>query len=153
MAPDVFRTRCRACGRTVDIHSVSEFHNVGGFRGYSYAIECECGVISHHDGNDGALIPDSLKHAAAVRHRAFSILGKVDYERRELTSSNAKSALKDARLQVPKLQDDGSWLVYSVPDRWSVCYDPDAKTYTLIASDGMQAFADVGALAANLPVG
>jgi len=79
MNSETFTVRCGECQRNVIVDAVSEFHNVGGFRGYSYTVECECGVISHHDGVDGERIPDSLKLAAANRDAYFVIdFGNVE---------------------------------------------------------------------------
>ena len=43
MSDKMFR-KCPACGSGVTICGVSEFHNIGGFNGYSFAISCRCGT-------------------------------------------------------------------------------------------------------------
>ena len=67
MSTDAFTVRCSDCGRNIAIRSVSEFLNVGGFRGYSYGYRCECGCCVETDGCGGDGIPESLKLAAAKR--------------------------------------------------------------------------------------
>lgn len=58
---DYFQVKCPNCGKMVKVTKVVEFHNVGGFRGYSYSIRCKCGGYSYHDGDDVSKIPENMK--------------------------------------------------------------------------------------------
>jgi hypothetical protein len=110
MDSDAFTVRCGDCGRNVTIRSVSEFHNVGGFCGYSYIYACECGSRVAVDGCDGDDIPTSMKLAAASRRHAHNVLRTIDFHRRSLPQSNAKIMLKNARLDVPEPLGNDVWL-------------------------------------------
>ena len=149
MNSEAFIVRCSACQRKVSVTTVHEFHNVGGFRGYSYSVSCECGVVSHHDGNDGEQIPNSLKRSAAIRERAYTVLGKIDYQRRNLPGSPEKAMLRNARLNIPEEVDVDSWLVYR-SDNWRVTFNPSSETYHLHDADGVHAYSDLGILSSNI---
>jgi hypothetical protein len=64
--------KCGRCGQILVVDKVYEFHNIGGFRGYSYKVRCECGWYSCHDGDDGTDIPESMKLAAKERENQRS---------------------------------------------------------------------------------
>ena len=131
---DTFSVPCHSCGSAVAVRSVFEFHNIGGFRGYSFDVECQCGASVHRDGTEGDFIPEPMKRAAAVRHHAFAVLGAIDYERRNLPASLGKTLLQDARLVIPTMLNDGGWLVYQFPDGRTIAYRRDVEEYEL--SDG-----------------
>ena len=152
MNTDAFIVRCFSCQRHVEVTTVHEFHNIGGFNGYSYTIDCECGARSHHDGDDGERIPESLKHAAADRHRAFSVLGAINYQRRNLPSSPEKTVLRNSRLDIPVAIDRTTWLVYC-SDNWRVTYCSDSESYSLHCADGVQTFSKIADLTASLQCG
>ena len=133
MPTDRFTVPCDSCGKPVDVFHVSEFHNVGGFRGYSYTVICECGSACHHDGNDGDFIPEPMKRAAAVRHRALTVLWAIDYQRRALPASSVKALLKDVRVKLPEPLDaaNDEWIVYQFCDGRLVSYCPESEVYTV----------------------
>lgn len=150
MAPDNFNVTCDSCGHTVAIRSVSEFHIAGGFCGYSYTVHCECGAATHHDGVDGDFIPESMKRAASVRHRAFAVLGTIDFQRRALPASSGKRRLHDARLKIPELLADNSWRVYQLSEVKTVSYSPDNGIYVVRDGEFVQRFSAVIELAKDL---
>ena len=129
MSDKMFR-KCPDCGLTVTICAVSEFHNVGGSSGYSYSMSCSCGMRMEVDGCDAHKIPESMKFAAAERRNNHKIHQTIDFDRRNLPQSNAKTILKQSKLSAAKLDIDGSWVVYRIPNGVEVLFSAETAKYT-----------------------
>ena len=129
MSDKMFR-KCPDCGAGITICAVSGFHNISGFNGYSYAMNCSCGMRAIVDGCDGDEIPESMKIAAARRERNHDIHRTVDLDRRKLPQSEAKVTLRQSKLSAPKLDIDGSWLVYRMPNGAEILFSAETAKYT-----------------------
>ena len=145
MSDKMFR-KCPDCALTVTICAVSEFHNVGGFNGYSYSMNCSCGMRMKIDGCDGDEIPESMKIAAAKHRNNHQIHRTVDFDRRQLPQSNVKTTLKQSKLSAPKLDIDGSWLVYSMPSGAEILFSVETADYTFRYNDVTVVYSDFKSL-------
>ena len=143
-----FEVPCGSCGRPVVIRSVSEFHDTaGGLAGYSYMIVCNCGSRVAVDGAEGGQIPEPMKTAAALRWRAYRTRTEIDLDRRSLPASNAKIALREARVGEPRLIGAERWIVYELENGAAVCYSATEKSYGLTRFGNTMHFDSVAALA------
>ena len=91
-----------------------------------------------------------MKRTAAHNHRAAIITKAIDLQRRDLPVSTAKNMLRAARLDVPELLDDETWLVYRFADGKTVSYSPVTGNYVLRSAAMIFSFSAVADLAAHL---
>ena len=145
MSDKMFR-KCPDCGAGITLCAVSEFHNVSGFNGYSYAMNCSCGMRAHVDGCDGDEIPESMKIDAARRRRNHQIHRTVDLDRRELPHSDAKLLLRQSKLSAPQLDIDGSWVVYRTPNGAEILFNAETAAYTFRYNGNVFAYEDFKSL-------
>ncbi|TWT80369.1 hypothetical protein CA13_17820 [Planctomycetes bacterium CA13] len=145
MSDKMFR-KCPDCSLTVAICAVSEFHNVGGFNGYSYSMNCSCGMRMEIDGCDGDEIPESMKIAAAEHRNNHQIHRAIDFDRRDLPQSNAKATLKQSKLSAPKPDIEGSWVVYRLPNGAEILFSVETAKYTFRYNDVTAVYSDFNSL-------
>jgi len=144
---EYFTIRCSDCRRRIRIYSVSLFRHDS----YSYGYTCPCGCAVEVDGHSADGIPEPLKEEAQQRYIASRVQTQVDYERRDLPSSETKQILRDSRPQLPAAQADGTWLVYGIARVGEVFYDPEDSSYKLVgAGREVACFTDVSELVGHL---
>ena len=146
MNQDSFSVTCGSCGRSAIATSVSEFHNVGGFRGYSYSTTCECGVRTEVDGSDGEHIPQLLKTQAALHRNGRLVFRAIDNDRRSLPNTKEKRFLRSTRLDRLEMIDRNNWIVYRFNDDQWIEYSIETGVYVLNSGAGRQECTDVECL-------
>lgn len=145
-----FKRRCPTCRRLVTIDFVSYSESC---HGYSYTYACDCGQRAAIYGDRRSDIPDELKRAAEFRNRGHKVLKIIEFQRRELPHSAAKTMLRAARLETPELIEGSIWTVYRFEGGRSITYSTVSETYTLVDTDHARSFAEMNELVAQLASG
>jgi hypothetical protein len=91
-----------------------------------------------------------MKAAASARRNAQQVLNTINLQRRQLSASDAKKQLRNARLDCPESLGNDEWLVYRCDDEWSVTFRTESGVYSLHDPDFVRAFPDIETLSMNL---